>query len=314
MRYFTEQQVRELVDPRDVIDGIRSAFERGFVAHVRMPARTSMALADDAVLLVMPCCDTELNAAGVKIVTVSSEAGVNASYELRDPRSGLALAQMEANYLTDLRTAATSAVATDLLARKDSRVLGIFGTGRQATVHVTLLPCVRRFQRILVCGSGQSDVAGFCRRMAAELKAAKEIEIVPATAEECARDSDVICTCTTSPVPLFSGHWLRPGCHLNLIGAFQPHTREVDSETVVRSKVFVDTYEGALAEAGELLIPLQDGTIIREQICGDLHEIASGKKPGRISDSDITLFKSVGCALEDLVTARLVHERARQKN
>jgi len=101
---------------------------------------------------------------------------------------------------------------------------------------------------------------------------------------------------------------------MNLVGAFQPHTREVDTETVVRSRLFVDTYEGALAEAGELLIPLQEGSLAREQICGDLHEIASAKKPGRISESDITLFKSVGCALEDLVTAHLVYERAIQKN
>jgi ornithine cyclodeaminase/alanine dehydrogenase-like protein (mu-crystallin family) len=314
VRFFTEQQVRELADPQDVTNAIRSAFERGFGAHVRMPARTSMALAGDAVLLVMPCCDTDLNASGVKIVTVSREAGVNASYELRDPRSGLALARMEANYLTDLRTAATSAVATDLLARKDSSTLGIFGTGRQANVHLRLLPYVRRFQRILVNGSGRSDVAAFCRRIAAGLEGGKEIEVVAATAEICARESDVICTCTTSSAPLFRGQWLKPGCHLNLVGAFQPHTREVDTRTVVRSRVFVDTYEGALAEAGELLIPLQERAIIREQICGDLHEVASAKKPGRISDSDITLFKSVGCALEDLVTARLVHERARQES
>jgi ornithine cyclodeaminase len=314
VRFFTEQQVRELADPQDVINTIRSAFERGFGAHIRMPARTSMALAGDAVLLVMPCCDTELNAAGVKIVTVSQEAGVNASYELRDPGSGLALTRMEANYLTDLRTAATSAVATDLLAREDSSTLGIFGTGRQATIHVSILPYVRRFQKILVSGSGRSDVAGFCRLMVTELKCGKEIEVVPATAEVCARESDVICTCTTSSTPLFNGAWLKPGCHLNLVGAFQPHAREVDTQTMARSRMFVDTYEGALAEAGELRIPLQEGTITREQICGDLHEIASAKKPGRISDSDITLFKSVGCALEDLVTARLVYEEARQKN
>src|SRR5262249_45181709 len=208
----------------------------------------------------------------------------------------------------------TSAVATDLLAREDSSTLGIFGTGRQATVHVRLLPSVRRFKKILISGSVRSDSTAFCRQLAAELNGGNEVEVVPATAEVCARESDVICTCTTSSTPLFNGAWLKPGCHLNLVGAFQPHTREVDTETVLRSRVFVDTCEGALSEAGELLMPLHEGVITHQQICGDLHDIASAKKPGRISDSDITLFKSVGCALEDLVTAHLVYERAIQKN
>jgi ornithine cyclodeaminase len=119
-----------------------------------------------------------------------------------------------------------------------------------------------------------------------------------------------LCTCTTSSKPLFDGTWLRRGTHLSVIGAFQPHTREVDDETVRRSRVIVDTYEGALAEAGDLLIPLSNGTIRRDHIVADLHEIASAKKQGRTSDDQITLFKSVGCAVEDLVMAHLIYKRA----
>jgi alanine dehydrogenase len=131
-----------------------------------------------------------------------------------------------------------------------------------------------------------------------------------------ARESDVICTCTTATEPLFDGNWLRPGTHLNLVGAFQPETREVDDVTVKRARVVVDTYDGALAEAGDLLMPIKSGAIDRSHIMADLHEIASGKTPGRIHQDDITLFKSVGCALEDLVTALLVfvgNNRARVK-
>src|SRR5262249_32793715 len=222
------------------------------------------------------------------------------------PIAACALARMEANWLTDLRTAATSAVATDLLARPDVETLGVFGSGREAAAHLKVLPCVRNFRRYVVCGSGRSDLKHFCAGMA--LEPGVKIELVDA--EACAKESDVICACTTSPLPLFDGRWLRPGTHLNLVGAFQPHTREVDDETVKRARVVVDTYDGALSGAGDVLIPLGHGSITNEHIIAELHEIASGKKPGRARAEDITLFKSVGCALEDLVTADLVYRRA----
>jgi ornithine cyclodeaminase/alanine dehydrogenase-like protein (mu-crystallin family) len=314
VRYFSEQQVCGLAAVDEVVREIKAAFARNFSATLHMPTRTSLPLAGSAVLLIMPCYESALNAAGVKIVTVSDNAGVNASYELLDPRTGLGLARMEANYLTDLRTAATSAVATDLLARQDAETLGVFGTGRQAAAHLRVLPHVRSFRRLLVCGSERSDVNAFCAKMKSEMAEERGSEIQAVDAETCARESDVLCTCTTSSTPLLNGQWLRAGSHLNLVGAFQPHTREVDDETVKRARVFVDTYEGALAEAGDLLIPLGNGSIAREHILGDLHELASGKKPARTNRNDITLFKSVGCALEDLVTARLIYERAQSQN
>lgn len=292
----------------EVIRAIHAAFTRGF-AMLQMPVRTLTPL-DGAVLLTMPCYDKALNAAGVKLVSVSAKAGVNAVYELIDPQTGIALAHMQANYLTDLRTAATSAVATDLLARKDVATLGIFGSGRQAASHFAVLPRVRKFERFLVCGSAKSDLKDFCIRMNKE----HGIQVEPVDAITCARESDVICTCTTAIQPLFDGRHLRPGTHLNLVGAFQPETREVDGLTVKRARVVVDTYDGALAEAGDLLLPLKDNVIDRSHIVADLHEIASGKKSGRTSGDEITLFKSVGCALEDLVTAQLIYRWATQGN
>ena len=308
MRLLSEEQVRSAVQVDDVIRVIHAAFSRGFT-NVRMPVRSVLELSG-ATLLVMPCYDSAMQAAGIKLVSVSAKAGVNAVYELIDPATGISVARMEANYLTDLRTAATSAVATDLLARKDAETLGIFGSGRQAAAHLAALPRVRGFKRLLVSGSGRSDLSAFCARMKTELA----IDIEPASAETVARESDVLCTCTTSPKPLFDGNWLRPGTHLNLVGAFQPVTREVDDVTVQRARVVVDTYDGALAEAGDLLMPIKSGAIDRSHILADLHEIARGKTPGRIQQDDITLFKSVGCALEDLVTALLVfvgNDRAR---
>lgn len=301
MLLYSEDHVRRAINIDDVIRVIREAFVRGFGA-VSMPVRTVLKM-EDAILLVMPCYDSTLVAAGVKLVSVSANAGVQAVYELLDPQTGVALARMEANYLTDVRTAATSAVATDLLARKEVETLGIFGSGRIAAAHFAALPRVRNFKRFLVCGSGRSDLAAFCGKMKTQLG----LNVEPANAETVARESDIICTCTTAHEPLFNGNWLRPGSHLNLVGAFQPETREVDDITVKRARVVVDTYDGALEEAGDLLIPLNNGTIDRSHIIADLHEVASGKKPARTSADSITLFKSVGCALEDLVMAQLVY-------
>ena len=303
MRLYSEDQVRSAADVDDVIRVIRAAFARG-LATVHMPVRNAVEL-DGAVLLIMPCYDSAANAAGVKLVSVSAR-GVHAVYELLDPSTGISLARMEADYLTDLRTAATSAVATDLLARKDAQTLGVFGSGRQAAAHFTTLLSVRPFRRFLVCGSGRTDLKAFCGKM----KKDHGLEIEPVGAETVARESDVICTCTTARAPLFDGGCLRAGTHLNLVGAFQPETREVDDETVKRARVVVDTYEGALQEAGDLLIPIRNGVIGRSHIAADLHEIASGKKPGRTGSDEITLFKSLGCALEDLVTAQLIYKQA----
>jgi ornithine cyclodeaminase/alanine dehydrogenase-like protein (mu-crystallin family) len=307
MLLLSEQQVRELADADEVIRAIRAAFARDFTKTLDMPVRSSVSLQEGGVLLLMPARDSAIGYAGVKLVTVTRARGVNASYELLNANTGEILARMEANWLTDLRTAATSAVATDLLARSDVKTLGVFGSGRQASAHFAFLPKVRRFHRFLVCGRPGADLRPFCARMKQE----HGIEVEAADAATCASEADVICTCTTSRSAVFDGRLLRRGTHLNLVGAFQPETREVDDETMRRSRIVVDTYDGALAEAGDLLIPLENGSIGREQIVSDLHEIAGGKKQGRTNSQEITLFKSVGCALEDLVAAKLVYERAR---
>jgi ornithine cyclodeaminase/alanine dehydrogenase-like protein (mu-crystallin family) len=306
MRYFSEDQVRKLANPKEVIHALREAFTRDSSATLRMPVRTHLDLGNGGVFLLMPAYDTALQAAGIKTVTVTPQSGVLATYQLLDPNSGAMLALMEANYLTELRTAATSALATDLLSPPDVETLGVFGSGKQAAAHLDVLRHVRNFRRFLVCGSGKSDLTAFRARMKTEHGI--EIEIVDA--DFCARESDVLCTCTTSSTPLFDGRLLRPGTHLNLVGAFQPHAREVDDETVRRSRVVIDTYDGCLAEAGDLLIPVKNNVITREDIIADLHEISSDKRRGRVTNDDITLFKSVGCALEDLVTALLIFNRA----
>jgi alanine dehydrogenase len=305
MRALTEDDVRKRLDPIQVIAAIESAFRDRYLSTV-IPARSHMNLSA-GIFFLMPCYDRTGHALGVKLVVVQNDPErpqdrVHATYLLLDPRTACPTLSVSANYLTDLRTAATSALATKFLAREDSRVLGIFGTGRQARAHITVLPLIRQFERVLVCGRDGRASQDFARQMSKELR----LPVEPVEPGTCASESDVICACTTSQTPLFDGQMLRAGCHLNLVGAFQPHAREVDSATVQQARIFVETYEGALAEAGDLLLPIQEGLIGRDHIAGDLHELVSGKRQGRTDAGGITLFKSVGCALEDLATAELL--------
>jgi ornithine cyclodeaminase/alanine dehydrogenase-like protein (mu-crystallin family) len=304
MLSWSDADLESLLEPDTVMVAIREAFARTYES-VRMPHRLQLDVGF-AIMLIMPCAIAGDPVCGMKIVRVSRhprpEGRVTASYIVFDTTSGQIIAVMAANYLTDLRTAATSAIATQVLASGKGTTLGIFGTGRQAQAHIRIFSRCRRFGRILVCGSSLEKANSFATQMRTQYKA----DITPADATTCASTSDVICTCTNSVEPLFPGELVRPGTHLNLVGTFQAHAREVDSVLIPRSRIFVDTYEGALAEAGDILAPLHAGEIQAEHVKGDLHELVTGSKPGRTSENDITIFKSVGCALEDLVTAKLV--------
>jgi len=315
MLAYTDTDLESLLDPDAVIAALRDAFGRGY-AKVRMPPRMQLDLGS-AIILFMPCAVAGQDICGTKIVRVSQdsrpEERITSTYVLIDTRIGQTVAVLAANFLTDLRTAATSVIATDSLAwptagrepperGHDASTLGIFGTGRQAKAHIALFSQRRQFQRILVVGRTPEKTRAFATRMREKFG----VQIIATDASTCASTADVICTCTSSTQPLFDGELVRPGTHLNLIGTFQPHAREVDSTLMRRARVFVDTYEGCLAEAGDILVPLNAGEIGRDHIKADLHELVTDTKAGRTSPNDITLFKSVGCALEDLATARLL--------
>jgi len=316
--HLTEADVRRLLDPLQLCAALESAF-RDRYPSISLPPRTHAELAH-GIFLAMSCYDGAASTLGMKLVLVRdhaqthaahpdsgaavlTEGRVQATYLLLDPETAAPRLTIAANYFTDLRTAATSAVATKFLARSDAATLGIFGTGRLARTHLSVLPLVRNFQRVLICGRTPSRSVEFIQSVSPELAG---LTITAVDARTCAAQSDVLCTCTSHSAPLFDGRDLRPGTHLNLVGAFRAQTREVDTHTVQRSRVVVDTYGAALSEVGELLIPLQEGAITRDHIAADLHELVSGTKQGRRGPEEITLFKSVGCALEDLVAAELL--------
>jgi ornithine cyclodeaminase/alanine dehydrogenase-like protein (mu-crystallin family) len=320
--HLTEADVRRLLDPVELCLALESAF-RDRYPSISLPPRTHAELAH-GIFLAMSCYDGAANTLGMKLVLVRdkdvrdinvrdqvepaeinpplTEGRIQATYLLLDPNTAQPRLTIAANYLTDLRTAATSAVATKFLARPDVSTLGIFGTGRLALAHLTVLPLARKFQRVLICGRNSVRSAEFVQKVSPQFP---NLTITVADARTCAAQSDVLCTCTSNSAPLFDGRDLRPGTHLNLVGAFRPETREVDTHTIARSRVVVDTYLAAL-EVGELVIPLQEAAIARDHVAADLHELISGKKQGRRSPQEITIFKSVGCALEDLVAAELL--------
>jgi alanine dehydrogenase len=304
---LTEADVHRLLDPRTLIPAIEEAFRFRYPATL-MPARTQMKVGD-GVFLIMPCYDRAGHGLGMKLVKYNENPSVaaervQATYILLDVESGCAKLVIPANYLTDARTAATSAVATKFLAREESKVLGVFGTGREARAHLQIMRHVRPFERALVTGRDPGRSREFAQEMEHEL--GMKVEAV--YSRTCAAESDVLCTCTTSKTPLFDGNMVRKGTHINAVGSFQPSTRELDDVCVRRSRIVVDTYDGTLAEAGDLLIPMKSGVIKRESLLADLHELTSGRKAVRSSPSDITLFKSVGNALEDLAAAELLGE------
>lgn len=295
----------DLLDAKLLVSALETAF-RDRYSQVVLPERVHLNTAH-GVFLNMSCYDRETDSLGMKLISVAKHSlpAVTATYLLLDSRTGRILFTLPANRLTQIRTAATSALASRYLARKDSAVLGVFGTGLQARAHIELFSSMWQFSEILICGhtrqKAQALVDDYCTRL----------NVQAADPESCAARADVICACTNATAPLFSGKLLRPGTHLILVGSYRPTDREVDSLAVSRARVYVDTYRGALAEAGDILIPMQEGLITREHVVAELHELVSGSSPARRSAEEITIFKSVGCALEDLVAAELIEQKFR---
>jgi ornithine cyclodeaminase len=223
-----------------------------------------------------------------------------------DATTGVPLAAIDGQSLTVLRTAAASALAADYLARADASTLLMVGTGQLAPALVAAHATVRRLSRIMVWGRNPTKAAALADRLRGDgfdATAAADIE-------GAARRADVISCATLAHEPLVRGAWLKPGAHLDLVGAFTPAMRETDDEAMRRAHIFVDTREGALAEAGDVIQAIAAGAMTAADIAGELSELCRGTVSGRRHDQEITVFKSVGTALEDLAAAELVAERA----
>jgi ornithine cyclodeaminase/alanine dehydrogenase-like protein (mu-crystallin family) len=301
----------------DVVEAVEHGFGeykkgRCFVP-VRMPVQIER---EEGVFLFMPAYLEGEPSFGTKMISVfpgNLKYGLStlqAIYILNDPRTGELLALMDGILLTAMRTGAASAVATKYLARKDASVVGVIGTGAQAPYQVLGVSLVRPIRQILAFDTDKKRAKEFSETLSRDLGIGAEAVASP---RDVVVNADILVTVTTSREPVFRGADLKPGTHINAVGAYTPEMREIDDVTVRKARIVVDTHEGCMAEAGDLLIPLQEGIIDEQRIYADLGEIVLGRKSGRRDAEEITLFESVGFALEDLVTARLALQRAREK-
>jgi ornithine cyclodeaminase len=265
---------------------------------------------------VMPAYSKALGALGAKLISVypgnhgTSLDSHQGAVMLFDGSNGSPVALMDAVSITAIRTAAVSGVATRVLARRDARTLAILGSGVQARTHVQAMLGVRRFERIVIWSRRSEHAEALAREVS---RPGLQVDAVR-DAREAVAAADVVCTVTAAREPVLSGSWLRSGTHVNAVGAALPTMRELDSEAVVRARLFVDRRESALNEAGEVLIPLREGVITPEHIIGEIGEVLIGRASGRERDDDVTLFKSLGLAVEDLACAHFLHDRARRDN
>ncbi|MFQ6004725.1 MAG: ornithine cyclodeaminase family protein [Woeseia sp.] len=292
-------------------DKLISALDDAFRAGAQVPERMQLPVevpeSADGTLLLMPCWQSG-GLLGVKIATVfpgNADAGLSAvyaSYFLMDAVTGRPLAVLDGTQLTLRRTAAASALASTYLSRHDSKTLLMVGTGRLAPHLIRAHAAARKIDGVLIWGR-RPEAAG---RVAGELSRERFSVEVAGRLGEAVQKADIVSCATLATEPLIKGAWLSEGQHVDLVGAFKPDMREADGAALARARVYVDTYAGALSEAGDIVRALADGVIAESDIAGDLAELVRGQKSGRSSDKEITLFKSVGTALEDLAAAQLV--------
>ena len=325
MLILSEQDLKSILLVPDVIDAVERGFRALGLGEVRVPARLHLDLAEaGGVLLEMPAYAQTLGAArnpaasfargalGTKIVSVFNrnfERGIDSVqsvYLLLDSETGVPLALMDGRFLTAIRTAATSALATRLMGTPGPRRLAVFGAGVQARFHIDALAAVEEIESVILV----SRTEGKAEALAQHVRSVHHVPCEIASANEAVEKANLICTCTTADTPLFDGRVVELGTHINAVGAFTPRSRELDSEAVRRARLIIDSESAAGREAGEILIPISEGAIGTDHVKGTLSDVVLGRVAGRESGDEITIFKSSGLAIEDLVTAQLAYEKA----
>lgn len=306
--YYPAAQVHAALDYPALIEDLRQAFAKG----ASVPFRHSHTVREDegARLLLMPAW-REGETLGVKIVTVfpgnsaRRAATVGATYVLLDGATGHIVALIDGEALTLRRTAAASALASSFLSRPESKTLLVVGTGTLAPYMAAAHAAVRPLARILVWGRTAEKARSLAGRLVAQDLPAEPVDDLRPGLEQ----ADIVTCATTASSPIVRGADVQPGTHVDLVGAFTPAMRESDDELVARASVFVDTYSGALAEGGDLVQAMRSGVLSRLSVRAELAELCRGEKRGRTSATEVTLFKSVGTALEDLAAAETVRKR-----
>lgn len=307
--WLSERDVRAALSMEELIEAMESALMAFSSGLVVQPVRMTLELRERAFFALMPAYDQERGLFGAKLVTVIPEnhgtalPSHQAIVSLSDAASGELLALMDGRYITEARTAAVSAVSVRHLARRDAAVLGIIGSGVQAASHVRALPLVRAFREIRAWSPNPAHLQQFAA--SAGVRAA-------GSAEEAVRGADVVVLATASVAPVIEDGWVAAGTHVIGVGACRPSQREMDPELVARSYLVVDSRAAALEESGDILLAMQEGRFGADHIGAELGEVARGVKRGRVKADEVTVFKSLGLAIEDVVSAGLVYRSAQK--
>jgi len=311
-----EAGVHELLPMDACVSLMRDALTALSRGDAVLPLRSKMFLPDQSGLLgLMPGYLGDPQSFGLKVVAVmpgnhgtpyDSHQGVVMLFGVEH---GEPLAILDASAITAIRTAAASAAATDVLARSDAGDLALIGSGVQARTHLAAMKTVRPLRRVRVWSRNRANAERFASE---ESKAAGVPIEVAETAEAAVKGADLVCTTTSSREPVLQGAWLAAGAHVNAVGACFPNAREVDTEAVRRARLYTDCRESCLKEAGDFIIPRNEGAIDDGHLVGEVGDVFLGKIPGRRSPNEITLYESLGVAVEDLAAANAIHRRARE--
>jgi ornithine cyclodeaminase/alanine dehydrogenase-like protein (mu-crystallin family) len=297
---------------------IKRAFVQLSTGKANVPTRIQIDVPKyNGTTLFMPGYLEEDQQMAVKIVSVFRDntarglPSINALVVVIDPQTGLCSSILDGTALTALRTGAAAGAATDLLARQDAGTAAIFGAGVQARTQIEAVCSVRPITEAWVFDVNTEAARGFALEMTRRLSIPIHVAENPS---EAATGADIICTVTTSATPVFDDCDIREGTHINALGVYKTHMHEIPPETVQRARIVVDSIEACMEEAGDILIPLKKGLISEEHIYGEIGQIASGLKAGRENNQEITLFKSVGIAVQDVAAAGAVLESAERLN
>ncbi|HEY4216144.1 MAG TPA: ornithine cyclodeaminase family protein [Gemmatimonadaceae bacterium] len=314
MLVLNQNEVTELLPMSACIDVMASALATLARGDAVLPLRTVVVYPDGTgAFAVMPAYLGTPKTVGAKVVTVvpgnhgtefDSHQG---AVLLFDSKNGSLVAILDATPVTAIRTAAVSAVATRELARENASSLAIIGSGVQALTHLEAMCAVRPIKTLRIYSRNRAN----CQKLADVAKKKFSLDAsVSENGQDAVRNADIVCTTTSSKEPVLFGEWLTPGTHINAVGSSQAHARELDSAAVVRSRVYVDRRESALNESGDMLVPLRAGDIGPDHIVGEIGDLLLGRAPRRGSDLEITLFNSLGLAIEDLAAASYVYDQA----
>jgi ornithine cyclodeaminase len=312
---LTGEAVRNCVSMEACIDLMAATMVSVSRGETAMPLRSFVGLGDAGnAFVVMPGAAGRPRAFGSKLLSIfpgnSTLPAIQGLIVVFDSDDGRPVAVVEAAAVTALRTAAASGMATRALAREDATTLALLGTGVQAESHLEAMRAVRPIGRVFVWGRSSDKAQAFVARH----RSAGGLELAVAPdVKSAVEQADIVCTVTGSPSPVLEGRWLRPGTHLNLVGAYTATTREADTEAIRRARLFVEIREFALREAGEILIPIAERELTADHIAGEIADVLTGAVPGRTRPDEITAYKSLGNVAQDLATATYAHRQAAKR-